>query len=65
MDAGSPVEVLRRWKESGGIWRVLARHQPGLVIALITCTGDEEMGRLASGNAELVAYVGSRTSSEE
>jgi hypothetical protein len=61
----SPVDVLRRWEDSGATWRVVSRTGGHLRIALITCTGDEEMDRLESDDPELLAFVGERTSSEE
>jgi hypothetical protein len=57
--------VLRRWEDSGATWRVVSRAGGRLRIALITCTGDEEMDRLESDDPDLLAFVGERTSSEE
>lgn len=52
------LEQLLRWESSGGTWQVLARS-PGVVeVALLTCAGDEEMGRLRSRELDLAAYVG-------
>ncbi|HEX2805452.1 MAG TPA: hypothetical protein VHN80_04720 [Kineosporiaceae bacterium] len=64
-DPDGPVEVLRRWAGSGAIWRVVARTAAGLEIVLLTCTGDEEMGRLTSSDPDLLAYVGDRRGSED
>ncbi|MDN5797590.1 MAG: hypothetical protein L0H79_17825 [Intrasporangium sp.] len=63
--APSPVEVLRRWADSGATWRVVSHVDGRLQISMRTCTGDEEMQRLDSGDPELVAFVGERTSSED
>jgi hypothetical protein len=60
-----PLEALRRWQDSGGTWRVVARGAGGLDIVLLTCTGDEEMGRITSADPELAAFVGARDSSED
>ncbi len=61
----APVEVLRRWEDSGASWRVISRAGDRLQISLITCTGDEEMDRLDSADPDLAAYVGGRTRSDE
>lgn len=59
------VDRLRRWEDSGATWRVVSRTQGRLEIAMITCTGDEEMERLVSADPELVSFVGDRMSSED
>jgi hypothetical protein len=64
-DPDGPVEVLRRWAGSGAIWRVVGRTAAGLEIVLLTCTGDEEMGRLTSSDPQLLAYVGDQGGSED
>jgi hypothetical protein len=63
-DADTPLAVLLRWEGSGGVWRVVRRDGTGLEIVLLTCSGNEEMGRILSADAELVEHVGTRTSSE-
>ncbi|MBO0843063.1 MAG: hypothetical protein J2O46_07740 [Nocardioides sp.] len=60
-----PVEVLRRWEESGGTWRVLGTHGDELTISLRTCTAGEEAERLVSGDLALIAYVGGRSASDD
>lgn len=62
MDA---LEVLRRWEESGGTWRVLARRGEELTISLRTCTGGEEADRLTSADPALLAYVGGRSAGDD
>ena len=64
-DPDGPVEVLRRWAASGAIWRVVERTDAGLEIVLLTCTGDEEMGRLTSSDPQLLAFVRDRAGSED
>jgi hypothetical protein len=62
MDA---ADRLLRWERAGGSWRVLGRSSAGVVtIALDTCHG-EEMEQLISDDAGLLAFVGSRSSSED
>ncbi len=60
-----PVAVLQRWQDSGGIWRVLRRTGGVIDIELVTCTGDEVMGRVSSADPELLEWVGGRDSSED
>jgi hypothetical protein len=55
---------LRRWEDAGAHWQVLARHAGRLVIALQTCDTREEVDRLASAEADLLAYVGERSASD-
>ena len=59
------LEALRRWETGGATWRVLAR-EPGLVdVALLTCDAGEQVGRLRSAEADLLAYVGDRARSDD
>lgn len=60
-----PIEVLRRWADSGGIWRVAGRRSGSVTVALYQCTGGEEVDRLVSSDPELIRYLGERTSSED
>lgn len=61
--ADSALERLRRWEGSGGAWRVVRRTPSTVEIVLLTCDGGEEMGRLASSDADLLTFVGDRTDS--
>jgi hypothetical protein len=60
-----PIDVLRRWQDSGGTWRVTARGPDGVELDLLTCTGDEVMGRLVSADGDLLAFVAESTGAEE
>jgi hypothetical protein len=60
----APVEILRRWQESGAVWRVVSRTPSGISIALMTCDGGEEVHRLTSADPELLAFIGNQSSSE-
>jgi hypothetical protein len=62
--ATSALEDLMRWQHSGGLWRVVARTSASLEIALLTCSGAEEMARLVSTDPELLEFVGERRSSQ-
>jgi hypothetical protein len=63
---GTPaVEVLRRWERGGAVWRVRSRSEDRVEISLMTCTADQEVDRLVSADPELLAFVGTRTRSDE
>jgi hypothetical protein len=59
-----PVDVLRRWEAAGAQWRVIARTQDRIDVALLTCDAGEEVGRFASDDPEVLEYVGDRRSSD-
>ena len=62
---GADLDVLRRWEAGGATWRVLARTPGELDVALLTCDGGEQVGRLVSTEPDLLAYVGDRTAAED
>ncbi len=48
---------LLRWEATGGTWDV-SRWRPDWVeVALLSCDAGQEMGRIASSAADLIAYV--------
>ncbi|MEU8664811.1 DUF309 domain-containing protein [Actinoplanes philippinensis] len=59
------VAQLRRWQDSGGRWRVLARGGGTLVIALLTCDSGEEVDRLSGASPALLDFVGDRDGSDD
>jgi hypothetical protein len=59
------VAVLQRWEDAGAIWRVVGRSPDGLEIALITCTGGEEVDRVRSDDPAVLDFVGDRTGSDD
>jgi hypothetical protein len=65
MDGESGLMILQRWEISGGVWHVLHRTSERLVISLRRCDGGEEAERLTSLDPDLLAYIGSRESSED
>ena len=60
-----PLEQIVRWERSGGHWRVLARTDESVTVGLYTCDGGEEMGRLTSGDPDVLDHVGDRSASED
>ncbi|WP_316573757.1 hypothetical protein [Nocardia canadensis] len=61
----NPIETLRRWTDSGAIWRVLARRTGSVTIGLFECTGGQEVDRFTSTDPALLRFLGDRTSSED
>lgn len=59
------VAVLRRWEESGAMWRVLARRPSGVTVALCQCDGGTEVERFTSADPRLLAFLTGRTGSED
>ncbi|MDA2893990.1 hypothetical protein PDG61_23985 [Mycolicibacterium sp. BiH015] len=64
MDIDRAAE-LRRWEESGAVWRVLSRTAAGVTVALLTCDGGEEVGRFTSDDPRLMTFLRDRSSSED
>lgn len=60
-----PVDELRRWSDSGAIWRLISRRGDTLVIGLFRCDGGEEVERIVSDDPRLRTFLGARTSSED
>ncbi|MFF0488513.1 hypothetical protein ACFYTQ_05760 [Nocardia sp. NPDC004068] len=59
------VAALRRWEDSGAIWRVLGSRGGTLTIGLYQCTGGEEVDRIVSDDPALARFVGGRTASDD
>lgn len=59
------IDKLERWTLSGAQWRVLQRTAGQVTIAMITCTGGEEVDRFTSSDAALLGWLGERHSSED
>jgi hypothetical protein len=62
---GSAVSVLRRWEDSGGVWRVLSRSAAHVDVALCTCDAGEEMDRLTSTDPVVLDFIGVRSGSDD
>ena len=61
----SALTTLLRWESSGGTWAVLRRSPADLTISLRTCTAGEEVERLTSDDADVVAHVADRARSDD
>jgi hypothetical protein len=59
------LDALRRWETSGATWQVLTREAGLVDVALLTCDAGEQVGRLRSNDADVLAYVGDRTRSDD
>jgi hypothetical protein len=51
------VDDLRRWVESGAVWRVVHRTPGRVTVALLRCDGGEEAGRLTSTHPRTLRFV--------
>jgi hypothetical protein len=60
-----PIEVLKRWQEFGGTWRVVSRADGWVTLSLRRCDGGEELQQVTSTIPELLVWLGDKTSSEE
>ena len=57
--------MLRRWEDSGGVWRVLARDSGAVTVGLYRCDGGEEMDRFVADDPRLEQFLDGRASSED
>jgi hypothetical protein len=56
----SPVETLRRWEDSGAVWRVVSLGEDRAIVQLCACTG-EPVDVLESGDDELLRFLRERS----
>lgn len=56
---------LRRWEVFGGHWRIRSQTPTQLEIALLTCSGGEDVDRMLTTDPAVLAYVGSRISDQD
>lgn len=59
------VAELQRWEDAGAVWRVIGRTADSVTVALLRCDAGEEAGRFTSDDAQLLAFIGDRDSSED
>ena len=60
MSGEDPVASLRRWEESGAVWRVLHRSGGSVTVALLTCDGGEQVGELTCEEGEVGEFLAGR-----
>ena len=58
------VDQLRRWEDSGALWRVLSRDAHRVTVGLFSCDGGEEVHRLTSDAPALLRFVAGRDRSD-
>ncbi|MCC2316274.1 hypothetical protein [Cellulomonas xiejunii] len=63
--AADAADALRRWEDSGAVWRVLGRDGTRVTVGLWTCTGDEVVDRVEADGPALTAFLAGRESSED
>lgn len=50
-------QILQRWEDFGGVWRVLATDGHAATVSLCRCDGGEEVQRLTTEEPDLVAWL--------
>jgi hypothetical protein len=63
-DGDRPVDALRRWQESGAVWRVMSRTSSRLVTAFLTCDGGEDVDRRTLETVDVLKFVGDRVTNQ-
>jgi hypothetical protein len=58
----SPVDILRRWEDSGAVWRVESMGDDRAIVQLCACTG-EPVDVLESEDDELLQFLRARLNS--
>jgi uncharacterized protein len=59
------VDVLRRWEDAGGVWRVLNQDQDSVTVGLYRCDDGEEADRFLATDPRLTQFLAGRTSSSQ
>lgn len=63
---GGLVEVLTRWEDSGGLWKVLSSGDDWINFGLFSCDSSEQMSAVSGPRTTVLhGYLGGRTSSAE
>lgn len=62
--ATDPLDVLRRWEQAGGVWRVTQWSADGADVALLRCDAGEAVDEVSLSGPECVDYLRQHTSSE-
>ena len=50
------LERLQRWVDSGATLRILSTRHDQITVALMTCDGGEEMGRITTSDPDTLAW---------
>jgi hypothetical protein len=61
----NPVEVLRRWEQFGGVWRVVSFGEGRAVVSLCRCDDGEEVRRIESDEPALFRLLADRDTFRE
>ena len=59
------VAELQRWQDAGALWRLVARTEQTVTVALLRCDGGDEVDRFTSADPQLLAFIGERLSSQD
>jgi len=59
------VDLLRRWEDAGGVWRVLSRDSDAVTVGLYRCDDGEEADRFVATDPALAEFLAGRTSSQD
>lgn len=60
-----PIDIVQRWQDFGGTWRVEVRTTGSVTICLSRCDGGEDVERLTSSDPDLITWLAGRTSSAQ
>ncbi|HST83961.1 MAG TPA: hypothetical protein VLL08_19665 [Kineosporiaceae bacterium] len=58
------VPALLRWRDFGGVWRLIALSEQEASVALCRCDGGEEVERLSSSHPATLAFLAEFPDSE-
>ena len=61
-DPDDPIEVLRRWEDTGAVWHVVGHHGDAVTIGLFRCDGGEEVSRFTTRGPALLRFLAARGS---
>jgi hypothetical protein len=64
LEESAALAALRRWEDSGALWRVVYRRPGGITVGLYECTGGTEVGRIDSDDPDLLRYIGNRSAGD-
>ena len=59
-----PLDILRRWEQAGGVWRVTQWSADAAVVALMRCDAGEVVDEVSSTGPAFVDYLAQHPSSD-